>query len=157
VSEEAYMKAIICIALLLTSCNLTDPEDVFVMQQEDLDGSWYGVSKVESDIQPGYFYDQKASVNIGPVDTSIYSIEKYMTDYYSGRLKFITITVNTYKGDRYMQQAGYLFNRGDEYGSSLTYAFKSTVNGIESPITFTQFHNDSIKITFSTYEYKVGR
>ena len=153
------MKALICLVtgLLLTGCNLTDPGDVFILQQEDLDGSWYGVSKVESDIQPGYFYDQKSSIDIGLVDTSVYSIEKYMTEYYSGKLRFITITVNTYKGERYTQQAGYLFNMGEEYGSSLTYSFKSTINGLESPITLTQFHNDSVRITLGTYEYKVGR
>ena len=155
------MKTIIAISLLaltLTGCLITPPnlEGTYgVMQKEDIIGTWYGVTKVESKSQSGYFTDQPLIISIEAVDTSIYSIEDFYTEYYLEKLFFMTVEQTIATDQTVTIHAGYLHNMEEEYEDTLLFTFKSTLGGpTDASILFT-YHKDTLNIKFSTYTYKV--
>ena len=135
--------------LLLCSCDITS-SDVFVMQKEDILGTWYGSTKVESQVQPGYYTDRPVTVVIQDRDSTMYSLQDTFN---------ITIQENISQDQTAITHFGYITKLVDEYEPTLEYSFTKQVLGgtSEIQIYFTQLSEDSLRIQFSTYEYKVRK
>jgi len=141
---------LIFLFVLLCSCDITSGGDIFVMQKEDILGTWYGSTKVESQIQPGYYTDRPVTINIQDRDTSTYSLQDTFN---------ITIQENISNDQVAITHFGYITDLKEEYEATLEFTFhKVEMGGTgEYVIYFTQLTDDSLKIQFSTYEFRVGK
>jgi hypothetical protein len=138
----------ILLMIFNVSCDITS-SDVFILQIQDLEGYWYGASKVESSIQPGYYTDRPVAISIIDRDTSTYSLRDTFD---------LTIQEHISDDQIAITHFGYVTGLEDEYEDFLTGTFHKTDIGgvIQVPIYFSQIHTDSIQIQFLDHEYRVS-
>jgi len=140
------MKSIALLLILLLNCDLTS-SNIFILEKEDIEGTWYGVTKVESQIQPGYYTDQPVTILIQDRDSTMYSMQD---------------TFNIYiEVDKELKHTGYIIGIEDEYEEYLIGTlYKNTLGGTANyQITLTLYHEypDSLRVQFSNYDFRVGK
>jgi hypothetical protein len=143
------MNKLVTTLMLLITCNIAS-SDIFVMQQEDILGTWTGTTKVESQVQQGYYTDIPVLISIKDRNTSRYSL---------GDTLDFCIQEQIYKGQYALIYIGYLTNLKEEYGPTLEYTFSSSVPGtiLNLGITITQLSTDSLKVLIGPKTYQVGK
>lgn len=145
------MSKMITILMLLISCNISSSDDIFVMQKEDIIGTWYGSTKVESQLQPGYYTDRPVTILIQDQDSaSRYSRMDTILIWVSEKIDPNTTAIT---------HTGYITDLREEYEPTLVYTYTSTGLGSKTSYTikFTQMSEDSMRIQFGTWDYKVRK
>ena len=139
---------ITCLFLIaILNCDITSSE-IFVMQKEDILGIWHGEVEVVASKADDTYTKSAITVTIKDRDTTRYSLQDTFDIWIQEKM-----TSNTWV----ITHQGYLTNLKEEYEATLQYDFYREHIGSTSkyPIFFTQTASDSIKVQFSTYEFKV--
>lgn len=141
------MNKLVMTLILAISCNISS-SDIFVMQQEDILGTWSGTTKVESQVQQGYYTDIPVTISIKDRNTSRYSL---------GDTLDFCIQEQIYQGQYALIYIGYLTNLKEEYEPTLKYTFSSSVPGtkLTQGISLTQLSTDSLKVLIGPKVYQV--
>jgi len=141
------MNKLVMALILSIACNISS-SDLFVMQQEDILGTWSGTTKVESQVQQGYYTDIPVLISIKDRNTSRYSL---------GDTLDLCIQEQIYQGQYALIYIGYLTNLKEEYEPTLKYTFSSSVPGnkLTQGISLTQLSTDSLKVLIGPKTYQV--
>lgn len=142
------MKKMILFLILLLNCDIASSGDIFILEVEHLEGAWYGATKVESQIQPGYYTNRPVTISIKDRDSTMYSLKDTFN---------ISIQEQISKDQVAITHFGYITGIEEEYEEYLTGTLHKTVlTGTSNyTITFTKLSDDSLRIQFSTYDFKV--
>ena len=146
------MKSILIMSLILIASLKYDitSSEIFVMQKEDILGIWHGQVEVPVLYQTGTYTKRAVTVTIKDRNSARYSLQDTFNIWIQEEIAPNTPVIT---------HQGYLINLKEEYEATLQYEFFKEHVGNTSKYDFyaTQTASDSIKVQFSTYEFRVGK
>jgi hypothetical protein len=140
---------ILILLLSLISCDISSSE-IFLLEQESILGIWTGEVETPVPNHPGTFTKNDVTITIKDKESPLYNYGDTLEIWIQEEMTSNTMVVT---------HQGYLTGLEEQYEPTLKYKFIKKHVGTTSnyPIDITQIHNDSIKVRFSTYEYRVGK
>ena len=155
-----------CLTLILfinTGCdiNITGTDDIFIIDQDFVTGTWYAEYEVLNPVDTSYkYYTTTITIDLVTDVDDYPGADDYYYDFSIQKLLYLEIREETQSGSSGITSQGFCHQQQTEYDEDLTYKFTSSSGGGGSvPITFTQTHEnpDSLKIQFSGNIYKAGK